>query len=69
MEKQRFNLAILVPTIAVISVATIAILLGITFIQIYHSVGEIGVIVIGMSIVVFVPIFAYLAEKKFISVS
>ncbi|MQG18213.1 MAG: hypothetical protein FI687_00325 [SAR202 cluster bacterium] len=65
MEKQRFNLAILIPLLAIVLVATLAIVLGITFTQIYHSTGEIGVIIIGMSIVILIPVFAYLAEKKF----
>ena len=64
MEKSRFSLALLFPVLAVITVAVFAGGLGVIFMVLNETeLGELGVIVLGMALVVGVPAIAALLER------
>ena len=59
-------LSVVVPLASLAMIAVFAITLGYTFYQIHHntSLGTIGVIAIGLALLIFTPLVAFLLEKK-----
>lgn len=61
---QRFLLAVFIPILSMVTVAAIAIALGLTFLYLHHAFhSELGVIILGMALVILVPLGAFLAQN------
>jgi hypothetical protein len=61
---QRFLLAVFIPLLSMVVIAVFAGSLGVTFMYLHHVMhNEWGVVIIGMSLVVFVPVVAFLAQN------
>jgi hypothetical protein len=61
---QRFMMAVLFPLLAMVVIVAFAGSLGVFFMYLEHVMhNEWGVIVLGMALVVFVPVAAFLAQN------
>ena len=61
---QRFLLAVFIPLLSLVAIAAYAGSLGVTFMYLHHVMhGELGVIILGMALVIFVPVAAFLAQN------
>ena len=61
---QRFLLAVFIPILSLAVVGGLAVALGLTFLYLHHAMhSELGVIILGMALVIFVPVGAFLAQN------
>ena len=61
---QRFLLAVFIPILSMAVIAIFAGSLGVTFMYLHHAMhSELGVIILGMALVIFVPAAAFLAQN------
>ena len=61
---QRFLLAIAIPILSLVVIAAYAGTLGFTFVSVHHAMhNPWGVVILGMSLVVGVPVVAFLAQN------
>ena len=61
---QRFLLAVFIPLLSMVVIAAFAGSLGVIFMYLHHAMhNEWGVIALGMALVVFVPVVAFLAQN------
>ena len=61
---QRFLLAVGVPILSLAVVGGFAVSLGMIFLYLHHAMhSELGVIILGLALVIFVPVVAFMAER------
>lgn len=61
---QRFLLAVFIPILSLAVVGGFAFVLGQVFLYLHHAMhSELGVIILGMALVLFVPFAAFLAQN------
>ena len=61
---QRFLLAVFIPILSLAVVGGFAFSLGQVFLYLHHAMhSELGVIILGMALVIFVPVAAFLAQN------
>ena len=61
---QRFLLAVFIPILSLAVVGAFAVSLGMTFLYLHHALhSELGVIILGLALVIFVPVGAFLAQN------
>ena len=61
---QRFLLAVFIPILSLATVGAFAFALGQVFLYLHHAMhSELGVIILGMALVLFVPLAAFLGQN------
>ena len=61
---QRFLLAVFIPILSLGVVGALAVSLGLVFLYLHHAMhSELGVIILGLALVIFVPAAAFLAQN------
>jgi len=61
---ERFLLAVFIPILSMAVVGGVAVSLGLVFLYLHHAMhSELGVIILGLALVVFVPVGAFLAQN------
>lgn len=61
---ERFLLAVFIPIVSLAVVGAVAVSLGLVFLYLHHAMhSELGVIILGMALVIFVPVGAFLAQN------
>ena len=61
---ERFLLAVFVPILSLAVVGALAVSIGLIFLYLHHAMhSELGVIILGLALVVFVPVGAFLAQN------
>ena len=61
---ERFLLAVFIPILSLAVVGAFAVSLGLVFLYLHHAMhSELGVIILGMALVIFVPVGAFLAQN------